>query len=355
MHERLEHFPFPQEEDGDDIILKACGPGQGVSRSIPEKMNPTTELVELFANTTIEHERGSKYVEWENMDTGCVSHKYISHVTIGDAKIVVDGDLSVGTEVDVNSMEAFMQTAPGTVPVSLVLFAWSNEEYEPFNECNQFRFDMGLKETGTSHFLAALFSCTVGVESFLDLYCKDDPNEDKFPIIRGNWTLLNVLVDSDHSIRIDWLGHGRRFIYFECSSKLRCCFCDRDCCPNCSHEPFYSCCGQEILCGNSLEEGDDTKSFCASEHTTRSLACGHTTCNFYQSEIEDGLCRACKSIGTNEDEHLASSSENGTRTRNEGTKLDDCSNQSGKGTIGISCTESFSVKPKKKQKRSFAN
>lgn len=98
MHERLEHFPFPQEEDGDDIILKACGPGQGVSRSIPEKMNPTTELVELFANTTIQHERGSKYVEWENMDTGCVSHKYISHVTIGDAKIVVDGDLSVGTE-----------------------------------------------------------------------------------------------------------------------------------------------------------------------------------------------------------------------------------------------------------------
>jgi hypothetical protein len=210
MHERLEHFPFPQEEDGDDIILKACGPGQGVSRSIPEKMNPTTELVELFANTTIQHERGSKYVEWENMDTGCVSHKYISHVTIGDAKIVVDGDLSVGTEVDVNSMEAFMQTAPGTVPVSLVLFAWSNEEYEPFNECNQFRFDMGLKETDTSQFLAALFSCTVGVESFLDLYCKDEPNEDKFPIIRGPWNLLNVLVDSDHYIRIDWLGHGRR-------------------------------------------------------------------------------------------------------------------------------------------------
>jgi hypothetical protein len=67
----------------------------GVSRSIPEKVNPTAELVELFANAIIEHER-CVHVEWEKMDTGCVSHKYISHVTIGNAKIVVDGDLSVG-------------------------------------------------------------------------------------------------------------------------------------------------------------------------------------------------------------------------------------------------------------------
>jgi hypothetical protein len=99
-------------------------------------------------------------------------------------------------------MEAFMQTAPGTVPVSLVLFEWSNEEYEPLNECKQVRLDTavkarGLKETSTSLFLSALFSCTVGVERFFDLYCKDEINEDKFPIIRGDWTLLNVLIDSD--------------------------------------------------------------------------------------------------------------------------------------------------------------
>jgi hypothetical protein len=146
------------------------------------------------------------------------------------------------------------------------------------------------------------------------------------------------------------------FIDFECSSKFRCYFCDRDRCPNCSHEPFYRCCGHEILCGNSPEEGGDTKSFCPSEHPTWSLACEHTTCNFFQNKKEDGICRACKLIGTNEDEHLASSSdENGTCTRNEGTKLEDSSNQSGKGTIGNSCTESRPVNPKKKQNRSFAN
>ena len=203
MHERLEHFPFPpQQEDGDEIVLEACGPAEGVSRSIPEEMNPAAELVELFANGTINHEYGSKKVEWEGMDTGCVRKQYISHMTFGNATVVVDCDLCVGTQIDVNSMEVFMQTAPGAVPVALVQFAWSNEEYEPFNECRQFRFDMvvkamGLKETSSSQFLAALISCSVGVESFFDLYCKDEPSENEYPVIHGALTLLDALVDSD--------------------------------------------------------------------------------------------------------------------------------------------------------------
>ena len=87
-------------------------------------------------------------------------------------------------------------------------------------------------------------------------------------------------------------GDMEKFICFECVSKYSCCHCDDDCCPNCSHETTCECCGSEVLCGNNLK-GDESKQFCAGNHETKTLDCGHVGCNYCEEDHGEGSCRTC--------------------------------------------------------------
>lgn len=198
LHERLEHF-ISTSGDDDAVVPKPCRPFQGVSLSVPVQIQPAGELVQLFANAEIQYECGSKNLSWQ----GCVAKEFNSKFDFGNnCKVVIDCDMFIGTVIDNNSITIICQTENAAVPMDLAYFAWSNEEYEPFNEAGEKTFEklktaLGLEATSSSQLLAALISRALPLQGFFASFCHDEPSEEDFPIIHGACTLLKACLETN--------------------------------------------------------------------------------------------------------------------------------------------------------------
>lgn len=198
IHERLEHNVCSQGRSN-DVEPVSCPPAEGVPMTIPVEIKPTDELVQLFANATIEHVSGEK--EDENWD-GCLSKKFYTTFTFGDCKVAVDCDKFIGTQFDMNSVSLDYQASPGSVPGNLMRLFWGEETGSPFDEASKKRFDMfkaalGLEDTSSSQLVAALIARSIDIQDFLDSYCMDEPSMADYPTIHGAWTLLNACLKSN--------------------------------------------------------------------------------------------------------------------------------------------------------------
>lgn len=200
MHERLQHNMHANANLG-DVVPESCLPLPGAFLSIPAKMCPPQELVQLLTNADIQHEAASKQnIGWDGQSEEIKI--YNTKFVFGDCTLVVDTDKYIGSYFDMNSLFICYQTAPSTLPVRLLSLEHCPETDNPFNEANEMHFEkllvaLGLQETSSAQLVASLIARALGPDEFLDSFCEDDPSETKYPIIHATQALLEACRESD--------------------------------------------------------------------------------------------------------------------------------------------------------------
>ena len=151
MHERIQHN-LPNVVL-DDAVPESSPPLPGAFLSIPAKLDPPQELVQLLANADIQHEVASeKYI---GVDGGhCETNVYNTKFIFGDCTVVVDTEKNIGTYFDANSLDLSFQSGPSTLPMQLLCLEQCEGTNKPFNELDEKFFEqlkLALRTPGNKH------------------------------------------------------------------------------------------------------------------------------------------------------------------------------------------------------------
>lgn len=196
MHERLEHKVCSPYFPGDDVMPEPCAPFEGVSLSILAEINPTQELVQLFATADIEHVSSEK-----SRDAPLQVEREFSLFAFGECKVAVDClNPHTMTPFITHSIKIYFQRGHNTLPNELVFLSRGEGCQEPNDRAfKRLVSALGLVDTKPTQLLAALITRAMPVNDFLRVFLYDKPRKETAPVIHEVWTLLKeVYVESDN-------------------------------------------------------------------------------------------------------------------------------------------------------------